>query len=546
MGRTASVSGIMTPLDPTRDRPTTTRALYIGLTVLWLLSTLQMGLTLWLNDGQFSFLLDDPYIHLALAENLAQGHHGVNFGEASAPSSSILWPLLITPLSSFPLAILAINLGIASISLFLFWKTMRWWPWSLSPETRVYFESWSMALFVIASNQVILAFSGMEHSLQVCWALLLALGLIQSAGTKRWPKWIWPCLCVAPLIRYELLALVAALSLVALRRGHLRKILICAAVIGLCLGAYSFFLIDAGLGFLPSSIQAKVGVPESLGMGARLYEQVIRNLIHPQGLAMVVTCVYLLRKLRRACSSLSERQRDLATALLVACPLHFVIGKYGGFCRYELYIWTFYLTVAGALFCEGRGATIEALIEKYGRPRFAFAYVFAVALLCVIYCRALILGPIASNNIFEQQYQMHRLIRDHYPGPVAVNDLGWVAYRNDDYVLDLWGLGSEKARKERFKDSHQTQWMTDFARRHQVRLVMVYEQWFPTLPPSWKPIASIELGHYRVTPAEAKVAFYLTELADREEFCRALSQWAQGLPASVTLHNQCSEPTTSS
>lgn len=532
----------MASLDPTRDRPSTIRALYVGLAVLWLLSASQMGFSLWLNDGHFSFLLDDPYIHLALAENLAQGHHGVNLGEASAPSSSILWPFLIAPLSSFPLAILAINMGIASLNLCLFWKTLRSWPWKLSPETRLYFESWTMALFVIASNQVILAFSGMEHSLQVCWALLLALGLIQSAGDQRWPRWIWPCLCVAPLIRYELLALVAAISLVALRRGHLRKILLCGAVIAVCLGAYSFFLIDAGLGFLPSSIQAKVGVPESLGMWGRLSEQVIRNLIHPQGLAMVVTCVYLARKMRSSSSEFSERQRDLATALLVACPLHFVIGKYGGFCRYELYIWTFYLTLAGAFFCEGRGAKIESLIQKHGRSRFALAYFFAVAVLCVIYCRALVLGPIASNNIYEQQYQMHRLVRDHYPGPVAVNDLGWVAYRNDDYVLDLWGLGSEKARKERFKDSHQTQWMTDFARRHKVRLVMVYNEWFPTLPSNWSPIATLQIGRFRVTPMHEKVAFYLTDLADREEFCLALKSWAATLPASVTLQEQCSRP----
>jgi len=38
------------------------------------------------------YSLDDPYIHLALAENMARGHFGVNLGEASNPSSSIIWP----------------------------------------------------------------------------------------------------------------------------------------------------------------------------------------------------------------------------------------------------------------------------------------------------------------------------------------------------------------------------------------------------------------------------------------------------------------------
>ena len=41
------------------------------------------------------YTLDDPYIHMALAENLARGHFGVNLGEVSNPSSSILWPWLL-------------------------------------------------------------------------------------------------------------------------------------------------------------------------------------------------------------------------------------------------------------------------------------------------------------------------------------------------------------------------------------------------------------------------------------------------------------------
>ena len=33
--------------------------------------------------------------------------------------------------------------------------------------------------------------------------------------------------------------------------------------------------------------------------------------------------------------------------------------------------------------------------------------------------------------------------------PAAVNELGLVAYGNTNFVLDLWGLGSEKVRKEK-------------------------------------------------------------------------------------------------
>ena len=50
-----------------------------------------------INNGTFVYTLDDPYIHLALAEKIAQGHYGINSGEASAPSSSIVWPFLLAP-----------------------------------------------------------------------------------------------------------------------------------------------------------------------------------------------------------------------------------------------------------------------------------------------------------------------------------------------------------------------------------------------------------------------------------------------------------------
>ena len=56
-----------------------------------------VGGILLLNGGHFAYSLDDPYIHLALAENLAAGHYGLNLDEPSSPSSSILWPLLLAP-----------------------------------------------------------------------------------------------------------------------------------------------------------------------------------------------------------------------------------------------------------------------------------------------------------------------------------------------------------------------------------------------------------------------------------------------------------------
>ena len=49
------------------------------------------------------YTLDNPYIHLSLAENLLRGHYGVNVDEVASPSSSILYPFLLAGTLAFGL-----------------------------------------------------------------------------------------------------------------------------------------------------------------------------------------------------------------------------------------------------------------------------------------------------------------------------------------------------------------------------------------------------------------------------------------------------------
>ena len=65
-----------------------------GVTV-WFVVLQARGLA-WSN-GVFEYPLDDVYIHLAIAEQIAMGGYGVNAGEYTSPGSSPLYPLLLTP-----------------------------------------------------------------------------------------------------------------------------------------------------------------------------------------------------------------------------------------------------------------------------------------------------------------------------------------------------------------------------------------------------------------------------------------------------------------
>src|SRR5437870_4515889 len=71
--------------------------MWFAVTALFIICGAELVAILRLNNGHLVYSLDDAAIHLALAENIARGHYGVNLGEFSSPSSSILWPFLLAP-----------------------------------------------------------------------------------------------------------------------------------------------------------------------------------------------------------------------------------------------------------------------------------------------------------------------------------------------------------------------------------------------------------------------------------------------------------------
>ena len=141
--------------------------------------------------------------------------------------------------------------------------------------------------------------------------------------------------------------------------------------------------------------------------------------------------------------------------------------------------------------------------------------------------------PVAAEGIYHQQFQMHRFATDFYKQPVAVNDLGWVSYKNPAFVLDLQGLGSEPVRRLRAAHAFDATQMADLVSRYNIGLVMIYESWYPDIPPAWKRIAVL---HARaLSAADDRVSFFVTPDANLKLVNHALAELQQGLPGGVTL-----------
>jgi hypothetical protein len=133
--------------------------------------------------------------------------------------------------------------------------------------------------------------------------------------------------------------------------------------------------------------------------------------------------------------------------------------------------------------------------------------------------------PLAASNTYNQQAQMAKLAKI-LAEPVAVNDLGLVALRSGQYVLDLWGLGSIDALRYR-KSSTNSEWISELMEKKHVNYAFVYSTWFKQRPDNWIKVGELKLLQKRITPAEDTVVFYATDQAHAEKLSSAIKEFSQ-------------------
>lgn len=505
--------------------------LYVGIAFLACLILIEFVSIMMLNSGLLVYTLDDPYIHLALAENIKQGHYGINISEFSAPSSSALWPFILAPFSSYPYSAFYINVVSAIASVIVLVKILNLSIKITDDQTRNIFVSVITILFILATNVVGLVFTGMEHSLQLMAVLLIAYGLIIEIEEDKIEWWLLAAIIVAPLIRYECMAISFAAIFYLVMHRRFKQTGIALFFLAVFLGGFSIFLTSLGLDTFPSSVTAKSSVVQSGGALGRFVSNLIGSLNNRQGVILFVGVLVLLFYVFLGKDKIKRKQ--LAVVTIFAVFLHFIAGRYGWYNRYEIYILAFELFVILYLFLP----LINKDVFSFNKINFNLfaAIAFAGGVTVVIgapYIYGLYTIPKASNNIYEQQYQMHRFVVDYYNKPVAVNDLGYVSYENSNYVLDLWGLGSQKALRSRL-NSDNTNWKQNLIDEANVRLVMIYDDWFNDIPDKWIKIGELHLGKKKITPARSTVSFYSTDKGSYPEILSKIILFSKTLPAGV-------------
>jgi hypothetical protein len=543
----------MIPLAPgmkSQDQTTVRSYLCVQMTALLLpliiVGVILLGLILSIlkmNDGTFLYTMDDPYITLAISDQISHGNYGVNAGLHAAPASSILFPFLLATAARFPIHPyfpLIINCLALFVTLWIVWQFLQ--HLHLAGDTFGWaVQAIALVLLAVCLNLIAVVFCGAEHSLHIAAAAACIYGLALFLDKGEMNAWLPAVIVLAPLLRYEGLPLSIGALLILALRGYWRTAAGAFASIVLLLGSFSAFLLSMKLPPISSSILTKSNVAANgvSGAGAGLFQSIGWNVllmaIHPVGLVVLAIGVAAAVQCFRELPAKPWRWTShglMALGLVCLIGGHAAGGRFGGLDRYEDYA---LLGTAMMGIYLSQNAIRNVLANKKIRLAVCCATALFLVILCFRYIRSTWLVPLESNNIYEQQFQMHRFVNDYYRAPVAVNDLGLVSYHNPNFVLDLGGLASEEARRLRFSNAGADAYR-DFIASHGVHLVIIYDEWFVgQIPASWTKLASMDLSRKRISPDKKEVQFYATDASAVNRIEPELQAFSKSLPPRVKL-----------
>lgn len=462
------------------------------------------------NGWGFEYPLDDVYIHLAMAEQIANGGYGVNPGEYASAASSPLYPLLLTPFAGtswqgwLPLVW---NITALCLAAALFARSL-----SIAGLARPGIVLAALAPLCLAAY--VTAFTGMENMAHAAASLAIVLGLWKFVETDRIGWTLYAAVILASALRLEGIAMGLAAGVLIAVLGRVRPGIALMASAVAPLAVFALFLMSLGLGPLPNSVVAKLGDVDASGPLGKLSFNAAsyggRYLLALSSVLIVVGIAVIRDNRRRAYFALAVGASGLA---------HLAFGSVGWMDRYETYA-VMSCVAALALVLKGRSIAIRASAVTIALVAGALTYApYSLS----VYAW----NPAA---IAQQHGQMARLAKDFVKQPVAVNDLGYVAWRNPNYVLDLWGLASSEALQARRADNA-AGWAGPLAAAKGVTLAMVYDDWVgDAVPAQWVRLGVLRLDIPTAFLGGRDVAFYASASQHVEQLSRHIAEWKTQLP----------------
>ena len=476
----------------------------IGATViLWLTTVVLLVISLHKNQGHLGYAVDDTYIHMAMAKNSAlHGVWGITRYGFSGSTSSPLWTFLllityvlfgVNEASPFVLNVLFSTAAVV-VSYLIVRKHM-------ASRLGVFA---ACLLVVFLTPLPALTFVGMEHVLHAVLTLsfvfLSARALSSTTGLPRSSLALLAIL--APLViavRYEGAFVVSVVCVLFVLKKHKLLAGVLGAAARLPVVASGIWSLSQGWYFLPNSVLLNApaldltvgGIVRTI-LGTSFWANVWR---FPEIVCLLVAAVLLLLFHPKRGTAWDATRYALAV-FVGAAILHLECLHAVWFYRYEAYLVLLGVVVIAAAAGDFHPRKPAWRISWKALPRNAALVLLVVHTAGPLGLRAfrsLRDTPQATKNIFEQQYQMGLFLKRYYRDePVAVNDIGAVAFLADTKLLDFVGLGSMEPARLRRQNRYGSEQADSLAKQQGVVVAIVYRGWYFTQ--KWR-----EVGQWRIS-----------------------------------------------
>ncbi|MEP7118516.1 MAG: hypothetical protein ABI880_13085 [Acidobacteriota bacterium] len=463
-----------------------------------------------LTSGRFIYALDDAYIHMAMARNLAEhGIWGCTPFRFSAASSSPLWTAVLAIVyrltGARELTPLVLNVVFGVMTIAVADAVLR--RLAAGALLRVA----TLVGLVLVVPMAAMALLGMEHVLHLL--LTIAFGgaiTLALAGapehTRAYQRHTATLSVLAALLatsRYEGLFLVALACLACVALGHWRRGVVIGGAAALPIVLFGVISVANGSLFLPNSLMLKAG-----GEAASMWTVLFRGIgaadvaflqkDHPLlWLVLGGSAATLIELVRGRRWSRAAVLVPLLMTLMVVLHVHFALSSSFWVYRYDAYLLGF-----------GVFAAAVVLAGVPSVPRRGPGWISRVATAAAVLVITVVIGDpregLRPENAiqsawltYREHYQAARFVHDtRFGETVLINDAGAMAFYSGANLLDIFGLCDIEPVKLRRAGTYGAIDVEAWTLPYQPTAAVVQLSWgwvVGRIPADWLKVAEVEV-----------------------------------------------------
>ena len=141
----------------------------------------------------------------------------------------------------------------------------------------------------------------------------------------------------------------------------------------------------------------------------------------------------------------------------------------------------------------------------------------------------------ACINIYQQQYQMGRFVRQHYNNsPIALGDIGAVSFLSEGKKLDMEGLGDIEVARSRLNHYWSPAFANWLLRKDSVKIAIVYAKSYPAVMQNWTRVGSWQIPN-NVVCYSSTVSFYAIDSSTAIGLKANLQAFERSLPGDIEV-----------